>query len=242
MKVNDIINIIEDFAPLSLLEDWDVCGFLVGDRKSEVKKVLVALDVDIDVVKEAIENKVDMIVAHHSIMIKDRVTYDDMVGKCVIELIKNDIALYCAHTNVDKTNGGINDRIMQIIGAKNVLVHENGLVRMGEVSFSFGEFAREVETKLDCKVKTVGDLSKNIKTVAVCSGGGGSIVSDMLNCDVIVTGDIKYHTARDLYFSDKCVVCIDHYDSEKIVMDIFFELLSCKVEVIKSKVNKNILK
>ncbi len=110
IKVKDIAKIIEDFAPLSLQESYDNAGLLVGDSQMEVTGVLITVDVIEAVIDEAIEKNCNLIVAHHPLIFSGlkRLTGQNYIQKCVIKAIKNDIAIYSAHTNLDNVYLGVN--------------------------------------------------------------------------------------------------------------------------------------
>ena len=124
MKLNDLIKQIEKKYPLSLAYDWDNVGLLVGDFESEIKKVLVTLEANENVIDEAIENNVDLIVTHHPFIFKkiNKINTRDLKGRLIHKLIKNDIALYSMHTNFDIAFDGLNDYFMEIMGFKNTKI------------------------------------------------------------------------------------------------------------------------
>lgn len=126
IKCKDVCKHIEELCPRELAIEWDNVGLLVGDPEQEVRKVLVALDATPEVINEAIHDKADMIVTHHPLFnpkfggpIKN-ITTDSITGKAIYSLIKNNIAIYCAHTNLDIAQGGINDVLVDLFQLKNV--------------------------------------------------------------------------------------------------------------------------
>jgi dinuclear metal center YbgI/SA1388 family protein len=122
VKCEEIARYIEEFAPTALAEDWDNVGLLLGSRNSDVKRVLVCLDVTSKVVEEAIEKGVDLIVSHHPFIFRGikRITEDEPKGKLIFKLIRNSIGVYSAHTNYDVAEGGLNDHLAEIIGLKEI--------------------------------------------------------------------------------------------------------------------------
>ena len=120
VKCQTIIGLIEEFAPKKLAESWDNVGLLVGDGSQPVSKLMVSLDVPEWVVDEAIENKVDLIVCHHPIIFSGlkRVNSDTVLGRKLLKLIKNNISVYCTHTNYDFAKGGLNDIFAWQLGLK----------------------------------------------------------------------------------------------------------------------------
>lgn len=118
IKCQTIAGILDELAPRSLAESWDNVGLLTGDGRKTVNRVMVCLDAPEWVIEEAIENKVDMIISHHPMIFSGikRVNTDTAIGRKLIRLIKNDISLYCLHTNFDIVSGGLNDIFARELG------------------------------------------------------------------------------------------------------------------------------
>ncbi|WP_338236392.1 Nif3-like dinuclear metal center hexameric protein [Persicobacter diffluens] len=123
-KISDIIRAIEQFAPPALQESYDNAGLLVGDQKQEVTGVLICLDSTEDVVAEAIEKNCNLIVAHHPIIFGGlkRLTGSNYIQRTVIKAIKNDIAIYAAHTNLDNVKAGVNKVFAEKLGLENLKI------------------------------------------------------------------------------------------------------------------------
>lgn len=126
IKCQTIVNILEELAPKKIAESWDNVGLLVGDGSQPIKKVMVCLDAPEWVVEEAIENNVDMIVSHHPMFLSGlkKINTDSSAGRKIIKLIKNNISLYCCHTNYDITQGGLNDIFAKELGFLNLKIIE----------------------------------------------------------------------------------------------------------------------
>ena len=114
-KLKEIASYLENLAPLSLQESYDNAGLIVGDANIEVSSVLIALDVTEEIIDEAINKKVQLIVAHHPIIFSGlkKITGKSYVERSLIKAIKNDIAIYAAHTNLDSVTGGVNSKICE---------------------------------------------------------------------------------------------------------------------------------
>lgn len=121
MKLKTLIKQIEGKYPLNLAYEWDNVGLLVGDFDLEVKKVMVSLEANENVIEEAINNNVDLIITHHPFIFKkmNKINTSDLKGKLIHRLIKNDVAIYSMHTNFDIADDGLNDYFMEKIGIKN---------------------------------------------------------------------------------------------------------------------------
>ncbi|AUC82380.1 Nif3-like dinuclear metal center hexameric protein [Lacinutrix sp. Bg11-31] len=121
MIIQDVINHLEDFAPLAYAEDFDNVGLLVGDKNTKLIGVLVTLDTLEAVIDEAIENNCNLIVSFHPIIFKGlkKLTGKTYVERTVQKAIKNDIAIYAIHTALDNHINGVNDMICDQLGLLN---------------------------------------------------------------------------------------------------------------------------
>lgn len=118
VKCKDITSFIEAIAPVHLAEEWDNVGLMLGSYNKEVKKVLVCLDVTSGVVEEAVNLQADLIISHHPLIFKPikRLNEEDFKGRLIYRLIKNDISVYSAHTNLDVCSMGINQYLAEKLG------------------------------------------------------------------------------------------------------------------------------
>ncbi|MBS4209089.1 Nif3-like dinuclear metal center hexameric protein [Bacillus sp. FJAT-50079] len=125
-KINgyEVIQLFEEFSPKKYALDGDPIGLQIGTLNKPVEHVLIALDVSEEVVLEAIEKNVDLIIAHHPLIFRPlkKITTDQFAGRIVEMLIKHDIAVYAAHTNLDVANGGVNDMLANALQLNNVSV------------------------------------------------------------------------------------------------------------------------
>jgi dinuclear metal center YbgI/SA1388 family protein len=124
IKIKDISNWLETIAPLSLQESYDNCGLLTGTPDSDVKGVLVSLDVTEEVVEEALSKNCNLIIAHHPVIFKGlkKLTGSNYVERTIIKAIKNDISIYAIHTNLDNVKNGVNAKICEVLGLKDLKI------------------------------------------------------------------------------------------------------------------------
>jgi dinuclear metal center YbgI/SA1388 family protein len=123
-KLFEITRFFENLAPLSLQESYDNAGLLTGDLNLEISSVLVTLDVTEEVIDEAIAKKAQLVVAHHPIIFSGlkKITGKNYVERTIIKAIKNDIAIYAVHTNLDSITGGVNSKICEKLQLENCTV------------------------------------------------------------------------------------------------------------------------
>lgn len=257
MKLNDIINIIEDIAPVNLKEGFDNVGLMVGDREKNITKILLALDCTEEVIKEAKEIGAELILTHHPLLFRkpSTITTDTLLGRKIISLIKNDINLYSAHTNWDSVKGGLNDTLVEILGFnegiimdRNQVDSEAGIGRVVELTneMTVLEIINLIKSSLGIKnLRYAGDLNEVIKKIAIVNGSGQDFFGDAkkLGADLIITGDTTYHFVSDYKEMGLNILDIGHFNSEWSVLikvsEKVKERLDSDVEFIVSKEAKD---
>ena len=122
VRVKDVEKLLEKMAPPQLAESWDAVGLFFGDQEREIKKIQVSLGISPEVIEEAIENGADMIVSHHPIWLKSPLVFTEETsqGKMVAQLIRNEISVLSAHTNLDSCLGGVNDALVALLDLQEV--------------------------------------------------------------------------------------------------------------------------
>ena len=232
MSIQKIIDIMEEIAPSKLALDWDNTGFLVGDSDANVEHVLVALDIDMRVIEEAINLGVQLIISHHPIIFKGikHVNNQTHTGLFITRLIQNGIAAFAAHTNYDIVPRGINDSLFDILQLQDkqmldITGSEHCLGRVGTVKepVTLEEYSRFVANALNVDIlRYVGDPNAIVKRVAVCGGASSEIQMFELalkkGADLYITGDIRYHEAQTAYFLGLNLIDATHYATEQVGM------------------------
>jgi len=232
MKCRQIIDILEKLAPVNIAEDYDNVGLLVGDDDKEISKIMIALDASKDVVKQAINEKVDMLITHHPMIFRGikRVNTKDFLGDKIINLAKNDIAYYASHTNMD--NSVMSKIVCKKLSLKELefvtpIEHESkdfgtGCIGILENSMTLKDFSYKLKKDLDiATLRLIGDENREISKVACITGSGKSFLKDVLKrkADVFVTGDIDHHTALDVIDMDFCMIDAGHFETEHFFKD-----------------------
>lgn len=170
VKIKDIANALEMFAPLPLQDDFDNAGLQIGLTDAEVAGVLLCLDVTEAVVDEAIASGCNLIISHHPVIFKPlkRITGSNYVERCIIKALANGIAIYSAHTNLDNAPGGVNYRIAEILGLQNVrilLPKEDSLLKLAVyVPASHTDAVRDALFAAGCgEIGNYGSCSYNVE-------------------------------------------------------------------------------
>ncbi len=135
VKIKDITQYLEQFAPLHYQESYDNCGLLTGDEDWQVKGVLLSLDCTEQVVEEAIKTDSKLVIAHHPIWFQSlkKLSGKSYVERTLIKAIKNDIAIYAIHTNLDNVKPGVNEKLAQKLGLTKLEIlapRHSGLVKL----------------------------------------------------------------------------------------------------------------
>ena len=236
--IRDIVAPIEEFAPLSLQESYDNAGLIVGRLDDELRGgVLLAVDVTEAVIEEAIEKGCGLIITHHPIIFHPlkRLNSASVVERCVEMAIRNNIALYACHTNLDSTPNGMSWRVGEMLGLSDMEVLQPtvdgaGFGVVGTLGESVSEEAFLQLVKQVFGVKALRHsalLGREVKRVAICTGAGASLMSEARDseCDIYLTADLKYN---DFYTPDSHFVVVDmgHFESEFCAIAILFDVLS----------------
>ena len=124
MLIKDITNFLETIAPASLQEDYDNAGLITGVVNNVCTGILISLDCIEEIVQEAIDKKCNLVVAHHPIIFKGlkKINGINYVERTIIKAIKNDIAIYAIHTNLDNVMWGVNGKIAEMLELQNVQI------------------------------------------------------------------------------------------------------------------------
>lgn len=197
--VKNISDYIDSIAPYSAKCEWDNCGILIGDKDKTVKKIGFALDMTSEVLADAIEKNVDLIITHHPIIFRPQKNF--LKGNLAYEIAVSGISAISAHTSFDCANGGVNDvlcELLEITNKEGVPDDECPvpMARIGEIEpMTSVDFAKKVADVLGTTCR-VADCDNLIKKVAVCGGSGPDdflFTSAQMGADAIVTGEIKHH-------------------------------------------------
>lgn len=239
MKIKDVIDALERFAPLPLQEDWDNAGLQVGLTEAEVSGALLCLDVTEEVVDEAVEKGCNIIVSHHPLIFRKlrRITGSDYVQRSVFKAIKNDIAIISMHTNMDAAQGGVNHKMAEKLALQHVRFLnpqmkagvECGVGVIGELpeAMPAADFLALVKKtfKAGCVISNPL-LSRPVKTVALGGGACGEFLEDAIaaKADAFVVGEMRYH---DYFGHDDeiLIATIGHYESEQFTMELMKDII-----------------
>ena len=223
--VGQIVKIMDQLAPPWLAEEWDNVGLQIGDPRLPVRRIWVALDPSPEVVKAACGKDVDLLITHHPLIFSPlkSINFDTPGGSIIQMASQHQLAIFCAHTNLDIVRDGVNDVLAKRLGLKHLGVlqpvnageppnNDNSPLVGGEVQHGIGRIgslakttrlkslAMMVKEKLKLNfAKVTGNPELKVTQVAICSGSGSSLMQTFISSDaqVYISGDIRYHDARD---------------------------------------------
>lgn len=231
MQLREIVDVLEQIAPVRYAESWDNVGLLVGDPKAEIARVLVTVDYT-DAVAEEARAGADLVVAYHPPLFSavKRVPHDALWA----DAIRRNIALYSPHTALDVARAGTNDFLADACGVsaeerKPIRAYVArpgrsepdgiGLGRIGSIApLKRGDLVARVKAALGLSYVLVsGPLEADAKRVAVAAGAGGELLEDAIRAgaDVFVTGEVRHHDALSAARRGVTVVATLHSNSER---------------------------
>lgn len=212
VNVFDVVAACESLWPRSGAEAWDNPGLQVGRLTHPVSRVLLTVDVVAETVAEAIASGCDAIVSHHPLILRgiDSVAEETYKGALIAEMIRNDVALLCMHTNADVVPGGVSDVIAQALGLRGVspivstVDEATGIGRRGTLAqpLTLGALAQQFAEMLPATVPGIqvsGEFTREVSNVSLCGGAGDSLLEtiEVRNSDVYITSDLRHHRASE---------------------------------------------
>ncbi|MBQ2209821.1 MAG: Nif3-like dinuclear metal center hexameric protein [Prevotella sp.] len=250
MKIRQVLSALEQFAPLPLQESWDNAGLQVGLTEAEVSGALLCLDVNEQIVDEAIRKGCNLIVSHHPLLFRGlkQVSGSDYVQRCVIKAIKNDIVVASMHTNMDNAMNGVNWKIAEKLGLvngrffaqKQVDGIEAGSGVVGELPqpMAAKDFIQLVKERFQVECAMCNELLvRPVKKVAICGGAGDFLLDDAMRegADAFITGEMHYHVYFD--HEQQIQICvIGHYQSEQYTSEIFRDIIQRECPGVRTEI------
>lgn len=243
MKNNSLIEAFEQLAPLSQAEAWDNSGLLIGSNKKIIESVYIALDATDDVVNNAINKNVDLLLTHHPLIFKSlkSITDDNFIGRRIIKLIQTDISYYAMHTNFDVA-------VMADLAADYLKLENQEILDKIDESHGIGKIGqlpREMDLQELCQyvkdafsidtVKVFGNKESKFKKVAVMPGSGKSYIKNTIQsqADVMITGDIDHHEGIDAVAEGLVIIDAGHYGIEHIFVEYMKQFIISRFDGIK---------
>ena len=250
MKIRQVLDALEQFAPLPLQESWDNAGLQLGLTEADVSGALLCLDVNEKIVDEAIRKGCNLIVSHHPLLFRGlkQISGADYVQRCVIKALKNDVVVVSMHTNMDNALGGVNWKIAERLGLQNSRFFaqktidgvEAGSGVIGELpsEMAADDFVLLLKRQFDVECAQCNELLRRpIRKVAICGGAGDFLLDDALRqgADAFITGEMHYH--QYFGYEQRLQICvIGHYQSEQFTAEIFRDIINKECPGVRTEI------
>ncbi|MFH0823021.1 MAG: Nif3-like dinuclear metal center hexameric protein [Pseudomonadota bacterium] len=224
--------------PFALAESWDNCGIQVGDPDGLVTGIVFCLDPSPTTVRYASRQGCNLLVCHHPLILEPlrSIRTDSYVGRVVLEAAASGTAILSLYTNLDAGPGGLNDRLTELTGLKNVITPEGAAcARIGELQAPMSLGALALKTAADLglpTVRTVGPHHREVLKVFLAAGSGMGYMGAAVRsgCDVMLTGDVRYHAAHEALELGMPVIDAGHFGLEKQAPALLEERFSGEFE------------
>ena len=215
MDKYEITKRIENLAPPETAEPWDCSGWLVETKKRDISRIMLALTVTDDIIRQAKEKNCQMVISHHPLF--------------YVPLEYKEIDLYCAHTNLDLAYGGTTDTLIENLSLSQS--GSDGFLRYVDIDICIDDFIKKLR-EISPNMRYVNNKNTQmLHKIAFCAGSGSEFIEEAFQngADAIVTGDLKFHTALE---SPIAVFDIGHFESEIQVLKVFAKLINKDAEII----------
>jgi dinuclear metal center YbgI/SA1388 family protein len=221
LKLAEILDYLDTISPFELQEKWDNSGLIVGDLQSDIKDVVVSIDIDEHLINSASEHT--LFITHHPLIfggLKD-LEFSKYPANLIKKLILKEQSLIALHTNFDKTH--LNSYVFnEVLGFK--LDKKSDFLCQTKEKFDYNELILKVKEAFNLEVIRVVNKKDKINGVALTTGAGASLM-DFVDVDCFLTGDIKYHDAIKALNQDLMLIDIGHFESERFFANIMQNLL-----------------
>jgi dinuclear metal center YbgI/SA1388 family protein len=245
--IADLAAYLEQLAPVGLAESWDNVGLLLGDRSREVARLMTCLTITADSAAEAVADNVGLIVTHHPLPFRplNRITADTPEGRLLLGLLEAGVAVYSAHTAFDSAAQGINQRLAEGLGLRDVaplrqspLDAELGTGRIGSLGRgeTLGDLVAAAKKFLAIdQAQVVGALDAPVERVAVGCGSAGELLAaaEQAGCQAFVTGEARFHTALEAQARGLGLLLVGHYASERFGVEALAGQLAAQFPELK---------
>jgi len=250
VKIRQVLDALEQFAPLPLQESWDNAGLQLGLTEADVSGALLCLDVNEQIVDEALRKDCNLIVSHHPLLFRGlkQISGADYVQRCVIKALKNDIVIVSMHTNMDNAKNGVNWKIAEQLGLQQCqffaqkqvgdIEAGSGVVGLLPQPMAADDFILMVKRQFGVECVLCNELLRRpIRKVALCGGAGDFLLPDAvgLGADAFITGEMHYH--QYFGYEQRIQICvIGHYQSEQFTSEIFRDIINKECPGVRSEI------
>ena len=245
LKVRDLLNYIDTFAPFALAEEWDNSGLMLGSYNDEVKRVAISLDAVPEAVIEASKKSCEVLLCHHPLIFRavKKINLDTDFGHTVYEAMTRKINIIAAHTNWDKADEGVNFTLANLLGLAEIKPLDGfGVIGKLPESIITEKFIEHVKNSWGLSgLDFYSDgMTEKISRVALCGGSGAEFwrVAKLHRADIYLTADMKYHELIDATRAGLSIGLCGHGEMERASLpELAKKISACGLEVVMLDIN-----
>ena len=223
VPLSRIIEIADSLFPFDTAESWDNCGIQVGDPDRPVRAAAFSLDATPRTIDSAAAHACDLLITHHPLILEPlrSVAANEFIGRTILHSARLGVDIVSLHTNLDAAPGGLNDDLVARLGLEEVIIPLPArCARIGDLpaAMTVSAFARKAAADLSLEqVRIIADQDRLVRRIFCAAGSGMGYFREALNhgADLILTGDVRYHAAREAIEMGIPVVDGGHYGLER---------------------------
>ncbi len=228
ITLSQFVEIADRLYPFDQAEPWDNCGVQIGDPGRLITAAAFSLDATPRTVDYAFRHSCNLLVTHHPLLLEPvrTISADTLTGRTVLDAARLGVDILSLHTNLDACRGGLNDHLASVLGLMEVMVPDHATcARTGFLpsAVSVAQFARKVAADFGISdVRIVSGAEEPVRKGFCASGSGMGYFREAVRsgADVILTGDVRYHAAREAYELGIPVIDAGHYGLEKAAISL----------------------
>lgn len=241
ISISQVTALLRELAPPELAEEWDNVGLLLGDEDAEVSAVMTCLTLTPGVAAEAIGRGAQLVVSHHPVLFRpvQRLTTETPEGRMLLDLTRAGIAVFSPHTGYDSAPEGINQQLADLLELSDVTAlrpqaaeeESPGAGRCGNLpsEMTLADFNRLVKQRLGVSgVQYVGYERAVIRRVGIACGSAAEFMADAKgqDCQVLLTGEARFHACLEARSADIALVLAGHYATERPALERLAKVLA----------------
>ncbi len=227
LTVKDVIQRVDILAPRDRAEEWDHVGLMIGSENTEVKGIVLALDVTSEAMERCRSSGANLIITHHPLFFAPcfSIDTDTPQGNRIAKLLGDNIAVFSAHTNLDRADYSVNHALAEMIGLEVVNSPEDcrfGLIcksREPEMYMKFSDTIREILNSSGVFLNSAED--RKVRSFYLCAGSfDEAIIPEILRLrvDAVITGEMKHHAMVTLNEAGVKVIAAGHEATERVIL------------------------
>jgi len=236
--LSEVLEIANQLFPFDLAEDWDNCGIQIGNPSRQINSIAFSVDATPKTVKFAETHSCNLLITHHPVLLESirSITPATLAGQTLLQAAASGVDILSLHTNLDAAPGGLNDYLTKNMNLESIIVPTPAkCARLGKLPAPMGiwEYARQLSQKLHLtNVRIISESDKNVQTVFCASGSGMGYLHEAIRygADLIVTGDVRYHAAREALAMGIPIIDAGHYGLEKAAPEILLNAFKAEMQ------------